>query len=169
MDKGDWLDEMCGYYDCQDDPYRDYLESIYGDNERVMNNIESSFTKSKSDLDSTTYNISNQVNQIVEIRNSSIDVKSGLRNKVFINKWVRLNYSSKFIPKSDTTFILLYILPNFSKTLNFYSILMNNSFRRFYYRSLHYYKLSNIVVKNNYYLYSLNTPDNLLLSFVLNK
>lgn len=56
-------------------------------------------------LDST-YNISNQVNKIVEMRNRIIDARSGLHKKIPINKWVRFNYSSILIPKPDTNFFL---------------------------------------------------------------
>lgn len=162
MDKEDWLDRVCGYSDDGElDPNRSFMGALYDDIERDKNDIKPLSTKSNLN---PTYNISNQVNQIVEIRNRTIDVRSGLHKKIPINKWVRLNYSEKLIPKSDTKF-LSYISQGFFKPSSIsFSILKYDEFRIFYFRNLLYYKLNNIVVKNNYYLYLLNTPDNLLLS-----
>lgn len=65
-------------------------------------------------------------------------------------------------------FITSFIDFNYKKAyFSLRSILFKTTFRDFYYVSLYYYKLNNTTVKSNYYLYLINTPDNLLYSFCL--
>lgn len=75
------------------------------------------------------------------------------------------NYYNKGIPKPDYVFISSFI--DFKNGIDLYMFFIkhNKDFCSFYYVCLHYYKLNITVVNSNYYLYLINTPDNLLKSF----
>lgn len=112
----------------------------------------------------------NKINKLDSIKKDKriVDPRSGLYKKMGIPKWIHINYSNKLIPKPDMLFITSFIDFNYKKAyFSLRSILFKTTFRDFYYVSLYYYKLNNTTVKSNYYLYLINTPDNLLYSFCL--
>lgn len=111
----------------------------------------------------------NQINKLDSIKKDkrTVDPKSGLYRKTGITKWVKNNYYNKLIPKPDMLFIGSFIDFNSNSSLLLRSNYSKTAFRDFYYVGLYYYKLNNTAVKSNYYLYLINTPDNLLYSFCL--
>lgn len=82
-----------------------------------------------------------------------------------ILKWVCLNYFDKYItlPIPNILFCKQKIAYNQNIDTMFNNMYSRRNFEKYLISNLIEYKLNQIVMKNNYFFYLLNTPDNIII------
>ena len=102
----------------------------------------------------------------IEITDLFNKADKALDRKISIKKWVCLNFYDinryLYLLELNVLFVKIYLIGNGNRLIY---LPLDSEFRDFYFANLHSFKLNYIIQKKNYWLYLLNTPYNLILSF----
>lgn len=93
--------------------------------------------------------------------NRTINSKSGLLNKISINKWFKMNYIN--VQNKPNNYFLDKYLVQKDKLNTLIKFKIPKNFNFYFYQSLYHLINNNLIKKKNYFLYLKNIPVNILL------